>query len=346
MINFDELNRAYDERRFYALQLEIGDACGQGCSYCYMNALPDKRNELSDKLVFDTLEDAAALNLSAVEWLGGEPLARRRVFDFLERARDLGLRNNMWTGGLPFADDRALRRTAELCRDGLISVHLSSVDPETYKRLHPDRPVEDLDVILDGVRRLLELGYPAERTLNSVTFTGLQSAEDMIATIDFFEREFGVKTSLNVYHTYLRPEYADDELEQFIPSQRETAKVYKRFAEQYGSKRLPMNCVNKQYCSTTVAALNDASVTPCATIRPADAPKIGVDGSFAEIVRRERRDLLFGKFRDVGEPEACRKCALADECWGCRSRAYAAGLGVYGPDPRCFRGAVKKTVNG
>jgi MoaA/NifB/PqqE/SkfB family radical SAM enzyme len=28
---------------------------------------------------------------------------------------------------------------------------------------------------------------------------------------------------------------------------------------------------------------------------------------------------------------------MNDQCWGCRSRAYAAGRGIHGKDPRCFR---------
>ena len=121
-----------------------------------------------------------------VEWLGGEPLLRSSIYEHMEHARRLGLRNNMWTGGLPLHDPACRRRTAELCRNGLISVHVSTVDPELYRRLHPGRDPDDLRRLLDGVRATLDLGYPAARMLDSITFTGLQPAEDTVATIDSF----------------------------------------------------------------------------------------------------------------------------------------------------------------
>jgi radical SAM protein with 4Fe4S-binding SPASM domain len=255
----------------------------------------------------------------------------------LERAESLGLRNNMWTGGLPFSDDDIVADTARLCRNGLISVHVSTVDRAAYKLLHPDRPESDLDVILDGVRRLLAEGYPPEQILNSATFTGLQTAEDMIRTIDYFEEEFSIRTSLNVYHTYLRPGSNPGELARFIPDEKEVSKVYRRFSRQWGVKEFPMNCVNKQYCSATAAVTCDGSVTPCATIRD-DRRNIHRDGSLREIFEKDRDYLISAHFKDEANlPERCRECNLSAECWGCRSRAYAADIGIYGKDPRCFR---------
>lgn len=337
MINYEALNKAYDHDGIYALQLEVGDVCRQGCIYCYMNALPEERNTLSDRLIAGIIEDSARMGITAIEWLGGEPLLRDSIFEHLEYAESLGLRNNMWTGGLPFSDDDIIAKTARLCRNGLISVHVSTVDRTAYKLLHPDRPESDLDTILDGVRRLLAAGYPPEQILNSVTFTGLQTTEDMIRTIDFFEDEFSIRTSLNVYHTYLRPGLEPGELARFIPDETEVAKVYRRFSRQWGVKEFPMNCVNKQYCSATAAVICDGSVTPCATIRD-DRWNIHRVGSFREIYEKDRDYLIFKHFKnDANLPERCRRCNLSAECWGCRSRAYAADLGIYGKDPRCFR---------
>ncbi len=337
MIDYEALNEAYDRDGIYALQLEVGDVCRQGCIYCYMNALPEERNTLSDGLIAEILEDSARLGITAIEWLGGEPLLRESIFEHLEHAESIGLRNNMWTGGLPFSDEGIVADTARLCRNGLISVHISTVDRGAYKTLHPDRPDSDFDIILNGVRKLLAEGYPAEQILNSVTYTGLQTAEDMIRTIDFFEDEFMIRTSLNVYHTYLRPGSDAGELARFIPDESEVARVYRRFSRQWGVKEFPMNCVNKQYCSATAAVTCDGSVTPCATIRD-DRRNIHRDGSLREIFARDRDYLIFKRFKDESNlPERCRRCSLLTECWGCRSRAYAADLGMYGKDPRCFR---------
>jgi radical SAM protein with 4Fe4S-binding SPASM domain len=338
LIDNVKLQKAYDNDGIYALQLEIGDICHQGCIYCYMNAIPEIRNQLSDDTIAAILEDSVRLGITAIEWLGGEPLLRESVFRHMARANELGFINNMWTGGLPLEDGEVLKKTADLCRDGLIAFHVSSIDPGTYSLLHPGRSVADMEIIVNAVRTLMDYGYPAERLINSVTFTGLQSAADMIGTIDYFESEFGIKTSLNVYHTYLRPGTYSAELERFIPSRKEVSRVYKRYNKQYGNEQLPMNCVNKQYCSATVAVLCDGSVTGCATIREKNAPRIEIDGGFYDIVNKHRDYLIFKNLKDPGNlPVECAKCGLNDICWGCRSRSFAAGYGMEGFDPRCFR---------
>jgi len=338
MIECDRLQAAYERQGFYSLQLEVGDECRQGCVYCYMNAVEDGRNTLSDGQITAILRDAQALGITAIEWLGGEPLLRESLFEHMAHAADLGLRNNVWTGGLPLADADVRAKTVEHARHGLISVHVSTIDPDIYQTLHPTRSPDDLKAILDGVRATLELGYPASQMLNSVTFTGLQPADDMIQTIEYFEREFGIKTSLNVYHTYLRPGTPVGELARFIPSLDAVARVYARYVRQWGVERLPMNCVNKQYCATTLAVLCDGSVTPCATIREKDAPNIHTDGTLSDIATRIRDHLTIRPFREKQNlPQDCQRCRMSDQCFGCRSRAYAAGRGLLGKDPMCFR---------
>jgi radical SAM protein with 4Fe4S-binding SPASM domain len=338
MIDQRGLMKAFERGGYYALQLEVGDRCEQACSYCYMNALETGHNTLSDRQIAEILDDSVELGVTALEWLGGEPLLRRGVFDRLRRARTLGLRNNIWTGGLPLAARRVAESCAELARPGLISVHVSSTDPEVYESLHPGRDRGDLEAILDGVRLLLDCGYPPTNMLNSMTFTGLQDPRDAIRTIDDFESRFGIRTSLNVYHTYLRPGSEPGALARFIPPPAAVSRVYKRWARQWNATEMPMNCVNKQYCSATLAVLCDGTVTPCATIRPADAPSIHDGERLAVLADRHRPELTFEPMRDPAVlPAECAACHLGDRCWGCRSRAYAAGLGVYGPDPRCFR---------
>ncbi|MFP4026010.1 MAG: SPASM domain-containing protein, partial [Thiohalospira sp.] len=171
-----------------------------------------------------------------------------------------------------------------------------------------------------------------------VTFTGLQSADDMIETMEYFNENYGIKTSLNVYHTYLRPEYGKNDLLRFITNPKDVARVYKSYKSILGAKELPMNCVNKQYCSTTLAVLNNGFVTPCATIREEkDECNLKFD-SFKNIVENNKNYLNFKFFKDKDNlPVKCKKCKLNNDCWGCRSRSFANGTGIYGIDPRCFR---------
>jgi len=338
MIDYDRLYRDYYHDKIYALQLEVGDKCFQGCIYCYMNAVDEEKNTLSDNHIKQILLDAKKLEITAIEWLGGEPLIRDSIFEHMKYSQDLGFRNNIWTGGLPLSDEKILQKTAKYTDPGLISFHVSTVNPELYEKLHPNRTRRDLNSIINSVEKLIDLGYSSNNILNSVTFTGLQSSDDMIKTIDFFQDKFGVKTSLNVYHNYLRPEISDDELFRFIPDRKEVVKVYKHYARHYEVRQIPMNCVNKQYCSATVAVLCDGSISPCATIRVKKAPNIHTDGSFYDIVNDNRDYLIIKKLKDKNNlNEDCKSCSLSDECFGCRSRSFATGNGIYGKDPRCFR---------
>lgn len=338
MIDYDRLYRDYDDDKIYALQLEVGDKCFQGCIYCYMNAVDEEKNTLTNENIKNILIDAKKLEITAIEWLGGEPLIRDSIFKHMKYSHDLGFRNNIWTGGLPLSNEEILLNTAKYADPGLISIHVSTVDPLIYEKLHHNRTRKDLEIIINALEKLIDIGYSADDILNSVTFTGLQTSGDMIKTIDFFEDKFGIKTSLNVYHTYLRPEISDDQLSRFIPDRKEVAKVYKHYAKNYNVEQLPMNCVNKQYCSATVAVLCDGSITPCATIRIKQAPNIHTDGSFYDLVNDHRDYLIFKKLKDKNNlNEDCKSCSLSDECFGCRSRSFAAGNGLYGKDPRCFR---------
>jgi len=344
LIDYRKLYQDYENDNIYSIQLEVGDSCYQGCIYCYMNAVENEKNTLSDKEINQILTDAKKLGVTAVEWLGGEPLIRKSIFKHMSTAKKCGFKNNIWTGGLPLADEFILKKTVKYADPGLISIHVSTVDPKVYSCLHPGRKKDDLKVILSSVENLLDSGYPNSNILNSVTFTGLQTAEDMIQTIDYFDNKYGIKTSLNVYHTYLRPGLLESDLERFIPKKNEVAKVYKHYSKHCGVTQLPMNCVNKQYCSATVAILCDGSVTPCATIREKNSPNIHRDGSFYDIFLKNRDYLVFKKLKNKNNlPKDCISCELSDKCWGCRSRAYASGNGIYGKDPRCFR---KKEIEG
>ena len=48
MVDWELLEKRYQDDMVYALQLEFGDACEQNCVYCYMNAVLDGKNTLDD----------------------------------------------------------------------------------------------------------------------------------------------------------------------------------------------------------------------------------------------------------------------------------------------------------
>lgn len=62
-----------------------------------------------------------------------------------------------------------------------------------------------------------------------------------------------------------------------------------------------------------------------------------------ELFLRQRDFLVYLPMKlGLDLPADCRKCPLGAKCWGCRSRAYTAGRGMHGKDPRCFRGVARR----
>jgi len=344
MINQFELNKAYAEDRFYSLQLEIGDKCYQECIYCYMNAIKESINQLDDKIIFNIINQASDLKISAIEWLGGEPLLRKSVFKFLELSLKLELRNNMWTGGLPLTNKNTLTQVSELCRNGLISFHLSTINPDIYKKLHPNRPVSDLKTIIENVENLLRIGYPSNQLLNSLTYTGMQPPEDLIATMYFFKDNYSISSSLNIYHSYLRPGLEKSYLKLFIPKMIDIRNVMQEYSKINDVERMPMNCVNKQYCSTTIAVLNDGCVTPCATIR--ETLFNIKEESLPDIIMKNKNYFIFKhlKTEERLHPD-CERCDMKNQCWGCRSRAFSEYGSMYDKDPRCDKTTANISFN-
>ncbi len=96
----DEQKRYFEENRLYALQIESTDACAQGCVYCYAGSTPQETRGLTSEEIRGLLQDAAALEIRAIDWLGGDPLVRSDWYELMVYAQSLGIINNIWTRNL------------------------------------------------------------------------------------------------------------------------------------------------------------------------------------------------------------------------------------------------------
>jgi hypothetical protein len=166
----EEQKQHFAQSRLYALQIESTDACHQGCIYCYAGPTSEEGYGLSSAEIRGLLEDAAALDIRAIDWLGGDPFLRRDWAELMAHARSLGLVNNVWTSGLPLAEEEVARRVYELTEDGFVSVHLDSVTPETYVKLHRGGQTENVATIVSGVDNLLALGKSPDEMINCITY--------------------------------------------------------------------------------------------------------------------------------------------------------------------------------
>ena len=337
LIDWKKLQDLYQRDLVYALQLEINDVCEQGCEYCYMNAPSIRQGRLLSDTLRMAISDAADMETYCIEWLGGEPLLREDAFELMTFAAEKGLRNNMWTGGLPLADEETARKCVQLTQGGLISIHLSTLDPEIYQKSHPARPITDMHKIIEGVENCLNAGKPPEMMMNSTTLTSHSTAEDMINIIDHFQTEYGIPTCVNVYQFY-EPRSGEniDEVLRFKPDLKTVRKVLNHLHRSAGNVSYGANCVNKQYCSATIALLNDGRLTPCATIRPDDAPTIFENG-LRDTFQAHRDWLVVKKLKEKDNlPDGCRNCKKNDYCWGCRAKSWDYFHDIYQRDPACF----------
>ncbi len=159
----------FHDHRVYSLQLEINQACPQGCLYCYASCSDPPEKELDTQVIRRLLKEAVGLGIPAIDWLGGDPLLRNGWEDLLEYAAGLGLVNNIWTSGIPLSDADTARNAVRLTEGGFISVHLDSLDPALYRRLHTGRADAKIEAILTGVENVLESGKNPGQMLNCIT---------------------------------------------------------------------------------------------------------------------------------------------------------------------------------
>jgi len=102
------------------------------CLYCYSGSAPTEHAGLTSTEIRDLIDDAAALEIRAIDWLGGDPLERHDWHELMLYARTRGLLNNVWTSGLPLREPGVARRVLEATEGGFVSVHVDSLDPQTY----------------------------------------------------------------------------------------------------------------------------------------------------------------------------------------------------------------------
>lgn len=330
----EEQKRYFDEKRLYALQIETTDACPQGCLFCYAGSTPRETNGLTSGEIRGLLDDAAALGIRAIDWLGGDPLVRPDWYELMRYASGLGLINNVWTSGMPLRDKAVARKVHEVSAGGFVSVHVDSITPEVYASLHRGGNAHFIDIVVEGVDNLLALGKPAEKMINCITYTRRQGPEDAIRTMRWWFREKGIRTCLTMFN----PAGMGAEWRELEPGLEETRLVYtERDRINYGDDAISIAAMDtdKYYCGTMATVTFTGEVTPCSVIRE------GVDNirrtPFREIIGKHGYALVHGDLHDVHNlPAPCDRCVNNAHCWGCRASAYHYNGDADGLDPKCW----------
>ncbi len=170
------------------LRISVTDRCNIRCFYC----MPDegvKFGPREEVLTFEEIERvarvAARLGVRKLRLTGGEPLLRRNLAELVRRL-----------GAIPGIEDLALttngvllaEQAAELYDAGLrrINVHLDTLDRERFLQITRR---DELDRVMDGIDRCLELGYGPIK-INAVAVKNL--VEPDIVPLARFGRERGI----------------------------------------------------------------------------------------------------------------------------------------------------------
>jgi radical SAM protein with 4Fe4S-binding SPASM domain len=339
----EEQKRYFEERRLYALQIETTDACQQGCIYCYADSTPREHHGLTSHEIRSLLDDAAALEIRAIDWLGGDPLVRPDWYELMQYARSLGLINNVWTSGLPLKNKEIAARVHEVTEGGFVSVHVDSITPEVYARLHRGGNAHFIDAIVEGVDNLLALGKPTDMMINCITYTAEQGPEDAIETMRWWFEEKGLRTCLTMFN----PAGMGAEWRAFEPDLDEVQRVYtERDRIDFGGDNISIAAMDtdKFYCGTMATVTFTGDVTPCSVIR--DGVANIRETPFREIIARHLDKLVHAELHDVRNlPTPCNECLNNAHCWGCRASAYHYSGDADGLDPKCWLIRTEQTPN-
>jgi radical SAM protein with 4Fe4S-binding SPASM domain len=328
-----ELERYFRESRVYSIQIESNLLCRQGCLYCYASSNQFQDRELPDKIVKSVLDSAKAMDIRAVDWLGGDPLERNGWFELMKYSSKLGLKNNIWTSGLPLADQDIAEKAMKVADGGFISVHLDSLNENLYGQLHSGNPAEKIRTILRGVDNIQRLGKNPDEMFNCITFTKPLAGDDVGRTIKHFFEEKGMRTCLtqmcSVGSALEHPEWLPtlDEIRSAV-SVRDTIN--------YSDSPITMSTMdaNKFYCGGAICITIDGDVTPCSVVRKnfGNVHK----QSLNVIIENNTDDLLHTRLREPENlPGNCKTCRNNSVCWGCRAMAYYETGDLIAMDPKC-----------
>jgi radical SAM protein with 4Fe4S-binding SPASM domain len=330
----NEQKRYFHEQRLYALQIESTDACAQGCIYCYAGSRPQETRGLTSDEIRGLLEDAAALEIRAIDWLGGDPLVRPDWYELMQYTRSLGLINNVWTSGLPLRNPEIARQVYEVTQGGFVSVHVDSIHPEMYVQLHRGDNPQYIAAIVEGVDNLLALGKPPDKMINCITYTTRQGPQDAIETMRWWFERKGLRTCLTMFN----PAGMGAEWREFEPNMDETMQVYaERDRIDYGSDEMTIAAMDtdKYYCGTMATVTFTGEVTPCSVIRQG-VGNIRIT-PFRHIIADHLDTLVHTELHDPATmPAPCSGCENNEHCWGCRASAYNYHGDANGLDPKCW----------
>lgn len=334
-----ELQEQYfKEGKIFILQIESTLRCPQLCNYCYVGSKPDSPKGMSSEKIKELLDSAANLEVRMIDWLGGDPLVRKDWYELCQYALELGLINNIWTSGIPLANPEIAKKVVEVTKNGFLSTHLDTLDPELYSQLHGgvgcDGNPDNIKQILKGIKNTISAGKEPESMVNCITYTSPLADGDAKGMISYMQEKFNIKTCLTLFNPVIH-QNANKSWEPTI-AQIEDAFAHRDLINYPDDPSCGPMDVSKFYCGTVVCITSKGWLTPCSVIRTEEFGNVN-DEKLENLIEKKKNRLLFLDFRDLSKlPGNCSNCANNSFCFGCRSSAYYYEGDMLAADPKCY----------
>lgn len=337
--------------RLLSLDIMLTQKCNFRCSYCYAEAGPEKKNELSIQETKRLVDEACGLGVRILNMQGGEPLmwhpadwqgkAGEAFFHIVEYIRKKYQEKNLPLDLVSFTDvalitkDKA-KRLAEL---GMaLCCKLDSLDSTIQDQLLGTEG--GAAKIMAGYENLIEVGYgdknmPVLSTNTVVTTLNYDGIKDVFR----WSRSQGFKPFVIPVHVHGRAQ-ANSQIMLSAKQTKSTlnpkdikvlfeslAKIDREEFNIFWEAQSPW--IENKACSRHLGGLHiraDGIVVPCS-----EAPDYWALGdirkqSLEEIISSEKVEKFRQIYSQLHESSKCstKKCKLSAEykCYGCRTRAY------------------------
>ncbi len=326
--------QALQNKKLYSLEIELTNACNLSCVYCYARAKSTGIFLPFDKAA-QILKQAKEYGIKRIVWLGGEPTMHplwQRIISF---SKNLGIKNELWSNGiLLFPENR--KKISELV--DIFTLHLDTICSENFCQVQRDRKncAGIHFSIISNFKKLLEEGYPKEKTRITITLTKNVLA-DLKQTLQFFLEQLGVKTSILV-PVYKAGRGVHLSKNAFL----ERKELFRAFEMRSLIEKRPElmllgpSELCKHYQRSCAYIKANGNVLPYAAMDDAIVGNVyGED--LGSILNREFKTLSFTDYTDERENSkldiACRRCKNSKFCFGTLAALHIAKKKR---DPNCW----------
>lgn len=178
--------------KLHTLHYNTTNSCNLSCSFCYINAVAGKTDDIPLERLRGVAREAARVGAKRVVLSGGEPFARRSWRDVFGAFADAGLTLSVVSNGTLLTE----RRVAELATFPGLGILISlDGDAKTHDEVRGKRGAHDRTI--RGINRLLEAGIQVQ--INSTLHRRNLADAEYLARLS---RDLDVSMRFSLLNTY------------------------------------------------------------------------------------------------------------------------------------------------